>query len=217
MNSFKLLFNKASKYNLPLSPILTSLAILHKLDKLNQQDLNEDQILVILLLACKLHNLPSLVPKVPNHHIFETEIFISLDYKLFIANSAGLMVLIADILMKSNLECVELLKKLLGCHIDERVWEFGYFETRNNETVEILSDQVDIAEVDRRRLAFYPEKRIDSLNIHLKRNNSLDNSNQKSLECCLAILSEEDLVNFEIILGENRPDIEGIRKRFGFN
>lgn len=318
MSIHERLFDLAQKYNLPLSVILTALAITDqvysekvkmgdiieepvedsikktteseieskikspsdckveencdsqrnsansKFQSENKSPINEEtsqtdlifslgEITVIILIACKIHNIPPLIPRIPDnelHSRIESKIIKFLNFNLSIPDTASIMTNISDKLLCTNAESMVYLERLLVVHMDKRIRNFRYFsmeeyssshdstmipepgETNNEEFYnkilkneggtptqpkihQISLEQTDyISQYDKERLAFFPLQKKETRKREID-SNSKDLSSTRVFECCLSILDEEDLVRYEITMGENRPQsVSQIRKSF---
>ncbi|ELQ74068.1 hypothetical protein THOM_3020 [Trachipleistophora hominis] len=106
----------AKERNIPLSPLLTSLAI-------NNHSPSDP--LSIVSLACKIHNIPCIFSLPPNHT--EKQILEALEYNVNIPDTAQIMVNICQTINLSDNEMLYYLEKLLMVHLDERINVFNYF------------------------------------------------------------------------------------------
>lgn len=88
------------------------------------------EIVVIVHLACKIHNLPPLLPRVPDNDLHtrtETKFLKALDFDLMVPDVATIMCNITSDLMCTNEETIDYLKRLLFVHLDQRISAFYYF------------------------------------------------------------------------------------------
>lgn len=106
----------AKERNVPLSPLLTSLAI-------NNHSPSDP--LSIVSLACKIHNLPCVFSLPPSHT--EKEILEALEYNVNIPDTAQIMVNICQVINLSDSEMLYYLERLLVVHLDDRINVFNYF------------------------------------------------------------------------------------------
>lgn len=106
----------AKKHHVPLSALLTSLAI---------NNLKPSDSLSIVSLACKIHNIPCLFSVPPNHT--EKEILESLNYELNIPDTAQIMTRICYTIDLNENEILYYLEKILLLHLDGRINSFNYF------------------------------------------------------------------------------------------
>lgn len=201
----KQLLTFARDYNLPLTPIITSLAIMNYIFEKDDMKLSSDEIRIIIILACKIHNIPCLVPRLKSneeHCKLETKILDMLNFNLFITDTAQLMISITDQLNCTDDESLFYLERMFIVHLDDRIKLFEYFN--NDKKNEYKKNEKKVNKNNQKSNTY----------IHLKPNDN-NYSHTKVLDCCLALLKDEDLVKYEIIHGENRPNcINALREEF---